>query len=89
MCTMNVCDFKSTHMIVYDVLTGRRQEGEQESGTDYTMWPCIASLQIFLKWGKVVLVDLEKAQVLDKDLCFGEFLRCEKHLIMNKVLPSC
>lgn len=46
MCTMNVCDFKSTHMIVYDVLTGRRQEGEQESGTNYTMWPCIASLQI-------------------------------------------
>lgn len=36
-----------------------------------------------------MLVDLEKAQVLDKDLCFGEFLRREKHLIMNKALPSC
>lgn len=34
---MNVCDFKSTHMIVYDVLTGRRQDGEQESGTNYTI----------------------------------------------------
>lgn len=41
---MNVCDFKS--MIVYDVLTGRRQEGEQEFGTNYTMWPCTPSLQI-------------------------------------------
>lgn len=35
-----------------------------------------------------MLVDLEKVQVLDKDLCFGEFRR-EKHLIMNKALPSC
>lgn len=89
-----MCVIYNQHIrIVYDVLTGRSQDGEEESGTKYTVSGLVYQIykKRILQWSKVCAA---RPRIGDKSLkksllCFAKFLTCEKIFYYEQSASIC